>query len=483
MKKSIKKNYIYNVIYQILSIIFPILTTPYVARVLGAEGTGIYSYTVAIASYFILFGTLGITLYGQREIAYNQNDQEKINKLFTELVVLKCITMTIAIFFFVIFFAINNEYSTYYQILILELIATAIDISWLYQGLEEFKVIVLRNIIIKVISIISIFLFVKSVNDLWIYIIIYACSVLFGNLSMWVKRKKYVSFVALNKMELKKHFKKIAIIFLPQIAIQIYTVLDKTMIGFILNDMNQVGYYEQSQKIVRILLTIITSLGTVLMPRIANCYAQGKKEKIKEYIEKSFCFLYFLSFPMIFGIMAVASSFIPIFLGNGYEEVVNILKIISIILLLIGTSNIIGNQLLLTTRKEKEYTISVTFGAIINFLLNWILIPKYQAVGATIATIVAEFSVTAIQLFFIRKEFQITKILYTSKQYLFAGIIMYLCCILVSDLNINSIGMMSLQVMVGIIVYFGSLKLLKNPFLEYVIDTIKNDIFKKKIKK
>ena len=167
MKKSVKKNYLYNLSYQILAIILPIITTPYLARVLGSNGTGIYSYTISIVTYFILFGSLGIALYGQREIAYVQNNEKKKNRIFTELVFLRLITMFIAAIIFFFTFGIKGEYSLYYKILLFEMLANAIDISWLYQGLEEFKKIVLRNFIVKIVSIICIFIFVKNPTDVW----------------------------------------------------------------------------------------------------------------------------------------------------------------------------------------------------------------------------------------------------------------------------------------------------------------------------
>ena len=185
MKKSIKKNYIYNLLYQVLAIIIPIITIPYVSRVLGARNIGIYGYTLSISAYFILFGSLGVALYGQREIAYVQNDKKKYSKKFWEIFLLKLLTMTIAtIIFYFAFVKFSNNYNIYFKILLLELIGTALDISWFFQGLEEFGKTVSRNLIVKIASLICIFLFVKTKNDLYIYFIIYALSIILGNLSL-----------------------------------------------------------------------------------------------------------------------------------------------------------------------------------------------------------------------------------------------------------------------------------------------------------
>lgn len=477
-KKSIKKNYIYNLSYQILIIILPIITTPYLARILGANGTGIYGYTISIVTYFILFGSLGLNLYGQREIAYIQDDKEKRSKIFSELVILKTITMLISIILFYIFFGIKGEYSLYYKILLLEMVANIIDISWLYQGLEEFKKIVIRNFIIKLISLAAIFLFIKSKDDVGIYILIYVLTTLIGNISLWFNLKKYVKFI-FRKLNIVQHVKPTLALFVPQIAIQVYTILDKTMIGAILGDMNEVGYYEQAQKIIKILLTIITSLGTVMMPRIANCFANNNQAKINDYMKKSINFVYLFSFPLMFGIIAVSSNFVPLFFGVGYDSVILIMIVMSFIILFISLSSIIGTQYLLTTKRQKEFTTSVVMGAIINFLLNFILIKSYKSLGATFATVIAEFTVTSCQIYFVRKQFNIKDILKLSKNYFISALVMLIICFGVDQIVTNNFMGLILQVIIGIISYFVCLVVFRDKFIKEII----NKSLKKYIKK
>mgnify|MGYP000445933840 FL=1 len=165
-KKSITKNYIYNVAYQILITILPLITTPYVSRVLNAEAIGIYSYTISITTYFILFGSLGVALYGQREIAYYQTDKMKRSKIFWEINILRFVTMTIAMVIYYFIYVRQGEYKIYYEILLIELLANCLDISWFFRGIEEFKKTVIRNSIVKLIFAVCIFIFVKSPNDL-----------------------------------------------------------------------------------------------------------------------------------------------------------------------------------------------------------------------------------------------------------------------------------------------------------------------------
>lgn len=470
MKKSIKKNYLYNLSYQILAIVLPIITTPYLARVLESEGTGTYSYTISIVTYFVLFGSLGISLYGQREIAYVQNDESKKNTIFTELVILRFITMTLSAISFYFIFGRSGEYALYYRILLFEMLANAIDISWLYQGLEEFRKIVFRNLIIKLLSIFCIFLFIKTFEDIWKYIAIYALTTLFGNISLWFRVRKYAR-LDFKKFNMHKHIKPMLLLFIPQVAIQIYTVLDKTMLGTILKDMTEVGYYEQSQKIIKMLLTVITSLGTVMLPRIASCYAEGDKKKIKEYMKKSFSFIFLLSFPMMFGIVAIANNFVPLFFGRGYDQVVSIMSCMTLLMLLIGMSSITGNQFLLPTKRQKQYTLSVIIGALINFILNLILIRYLKSMGVAIATIVAETCVTGVQLYFVRKDLNLKELLKIGIHYFLASLIMFLICIAIGIPIANPKISIVLQVLFGSIVYIGILYLSKDKFL---IDNINN---------
>ncbi len=426
MNKSITKNYIYNLVYQILVIIMPIITTPYLARTLGSESTGIYSYTISIVTYFILFGSLGLDMYGRREIAFVQDDIKKRSKIFFELLILRVITMSLSMLLFFFTYGMHTEYSLYYRILLLEMIANCIDISWFFQGMENFKSTAIRNIIVKILSVICIFLFVKSPEDVSKYLLIYVFTTLLGNVSLWLGIKKYLTKVDIKSLEILKQLKPTIALFIPQVAIQIYTVLDKTMIGSITNNMSEVGFYEQAQKIVKVLLTIITSLGTVMVPRIAQCYVNGETDKIKIYMNKTFMFVYMLSFPLIFGIIAVASKFVPMFFGQGYAEVIPLMQILSLIILFIGLSNVTGSQYLIATKKQKQFTVSVICGAVCNLILNFILIRYFKSLGATISTVISELCVTLVQFYYIRDNFKTLDIIKLAKNYFIASVIMFI---------------------------------------------------------
>lgn len=481
-QKNVKKNYIYNLIYQILVMIIPLITTPYLSRTIGAENIGIYSYTISITTYFILFGSLGVAMYGQREIAYIQDDVKKRTITFYEIFFMRLITLLLSLMIFYFAFCINGQYNMYYKILILEIVANVIDISWYFQGLEEFKKTIIRNFFVKLLSVICIFILVKSGDDLSKYFIIYVLSTLLGNASLWFYIPKYTTKFKFKELNCKRHLKSTIILFLPQIATQIYTVLDKTMIGTILTDKSEVGYYEQAQKIVKILMTLATSLGTVMMPRIASTYAKGEKYKIREYMNNSFAFILMLAFPLTLGLISISNKFVPLFYGTGFEKVTSIICMISPIIVLIGLSNVTGTQYLLPTKQQNKYTISVVVGAIVNFLLNLLLIKKYAALGAAFATVIAELSVTVTQFILIRNDIEITDILKKSLNFIIASIVMFIFSIITGSLINNSLLSIICQVFVSIMVYFCILLILKEKMIKDGVNRLKNNYCKYKSK-
>ncbi len=475
-KKSVSKNYLYNMAYQILAILLPLITTPYLSRVLGAESIGIYSYTYSIATYFVLFGTLGVALYGQREIAYVQDNSKKRSIVFWEIFLLKCFTMMISMLIYYFSFCMNGQYKIYFRILLIELITQTIDIIWFFRGIEEFKKTVIRNLIVKAIFFVSIFVFIKSANDLIKYVFIVTLANLIGNFTLWAYIPKYIEKISFKDLHIFRHFKSVILLFIPQIAVQIYTMLDKTMIGYLVADKSETGYYEQAQKIINILTTLITSLGVVMVPRMASTFAKGDKEQLKKYMYNSFRFVFFLAFPIVVGLIIVADKFVPLFFGEGYDRVIILMRIIAPVVLFVGMSNILGTQYLLPVKKQKEYTISVVIGALLNFATNLLLIPSQLAVGASITTIMAEATVVAIQFFFIRKEFNILEILKLSIKNIIAVSIMALCIVWLGFLNINPVICMGLQIIIGAIAYGISLLVMKDEFLRLIFEKLQNKI-------
>lgn len=467
-KKSVAKNYVFNLIYQMLTVLLPLVTTPYLSRVLGSEPIGIYGYTISIVTYFIMFGSLGIAMYGQREIAYCQNDKENKSKTFFELILLRAVTLTISIIIFYFSFCRDNDYHLYYLILSIQIFANMFDISWFFQGIEEFDKTVIRNVIVKLLGLVLIFTVIKKPEDLWIYFLIYVLSDLIGNISLWFYIPKYIEKVGFKKLNLKRHIKPAILLFAPQVAIQIYTVLDKTMIGVLTKNMNEVAFYEQAQKIVKASLMIVGSLQTVMNSRIASAYSNKDNEEINKCMNFSFNFVWFLTIPLCLGLIAVAPNFVPWYYGKEFSDVTPILIASSFLLIAIGLNGVTGVQYLVQTGKQNRFTISVVVGAVSNFVLNYFLINKYGGFGAAIASVFAETIILFVQIIFIKKEnpLFINNILNAVPKCIISGIIMFFVVYLVSNYLPIGITFTLVEIIIGMAIYWVAIKLTKFKFLD-----------------
>lgn len=426
MKKSISKNYIYNLSYQILTVITPFITTPYISRVLGADGIGIYSYTTSIVSYFILLASLGVASYAQREIAYNQGNRYVQSRIFYEVFGIRLLTVIVSLLsYYIIITGFEKEYQLIYYVQALNIFAVLFDISWFFQGLEDFGRIVFRNFIIRIFNIAGIFLFIHSESDLLLYIGLMSVTNLMGGISIWLYLPKYIVHVKRTDINIFRNLNIILQLFLPQMAIQVYTVLDKTMIGVLTGMAFENGYYEQAEKIIKILLMLVTSLGTVVMPRIAAAYAHGDKEAIKSYIMRSYRFVWMIGLPIMFAAIGLIDTAVPWFFGTGYEKVGVLVKILSGLLLAIGINNVTGVQYLISVNKQNIFTFTVLAGAMVNFFMNMVLIPHIASVGAAIASVTAESVIAFLQFYYVREYFSFVKVMSLSGRYLVSSIIMF----------------------------------------------------------
>lgn len=446
---SIKKNFIYNSVYQVLLIILPLITTPYISRVIGVEGIGIYSYSYSVANYFVIFAMLGINNYGNRSIARVRDDRDLLNRTFSSILIFHFVISSIAIMGYIIFVLIfNKENKLIFIIQSLYIISSFFDINWLFFGLEQFKLTVIRNTIIKLLSITSIFLFVKNSNDLWIYTSILAMGTLISQLSLWLFLRKYVSFVKISIREVFAHFKPCSVLFVPVIAISIYKIMDKIMLGYMSN-MIQVGLYENSEKLIYIPLGLITALGTVMLPKMSNIISKAKINEIEMYIEQSMQFVMFIAIGSSFGLMGISNVIVPIFLGNEFIRSIHIINIIAPSILFLGWANVIRTQYLIPNNRDKIFLFSTLIGAIVNLVFNILLISRFEAIGAAIATLFAEMFVALYQTFKVYNELNIKKYFNNIFIYFLPGIIMYIVLKLIGSFLGIHIYTIIIQLMIG----------------------------------
>ena len=476
---GLRKNFIYNIIYQLVTILLPIITVPYISRVLGPDGIGVYSYTASYAQYFVLLGMIGISLYGNRQIAYNKYNKEKISKEFWSIYILQFLTTLLSfIIYLIIFVFINNSNRLLYLIQSIIVFTTIFDISWFFIGFEDMISVVVRNTIIKIIGVLSIFIFIREESDVIKYAFIMVISNFIGQIIMWINIKDKVFMYRPNIKEVIYHLRPSLSLFISQLAIQIYTLLDKTMLGAITN-VYEVGLYENSQKTIKLALTLITSLGVVMLPRMSALYSQGKQYEFNTLIYKAFNFVNFLAFPMFFGLIAVSNTFSVWFYGKSFDGIGFLLKVGSMLMIFIGWSNILGIQVMLPIKKEKQFTISVTVGALVNFILNLFLIKQFQAVGSTVASVIAEFSVTSVQIYFLRDLINIKTILKSIIKPLIGSIVMFIALIFIIPMFKVGVLWTLIEVAIGGVIYLIVMYILKDQFLEEGFNVVKTKFLKR----
>ncbi len=461
--KSIKKNYIYNLAYQILLVLTPLITTPYVSRILGADGVGTMSYAESIVSYFVLFATLGISIFGQREISYVQDDKEKRSAIFWETKALQVITSTVALACYLVL-AMHQENTLLYLVFSFRIMEILVDVVWLMQGMEEFGIVVARNFIFKAIGVLYIFLQVKTKDDLIKYVFGYSFFLFLSSLSLWIYVPRFVGRPKLRDIRPFRNIKVVLSLFVPTIAIQVYTVLDKTMIGFITRDAFENGYYEQAIKISKLVMMVVTALGTVMIPRIGYHFGRGETEKVEYYMYRGYRFVWFLGIPLCFGLIGTAPNFVPWFFGDGFLKVVPLLRILSFLILAIGISNVTGMQYLVPTKREHLLTLTVIIGAVVNFLCNLVLIYFFQSMGAAVASLTAETTISLVQIFLVRKELSFVKIMKSSLTYLVAGGVMLACLCFMNMKLSPSVLHTGIMIAAGGSLYFLTLLVMRDTF-------------------
>lgn len=405
---KIKINFIYNSILAISQVLYPLITFPYVARILNPEGIGILSFVDSISKYFMLIGALGIPIYGIREIAKYKNSKSNLNSVFSELFLIHSIfTIITLLIYILVVFNIDKlqEYRSLLLLGITNLISNIFIVEWYFQGTENFKYITTRNIVVRFLSTILIFLFIKHASDLNKYYIIMITVPILNALINFRYVLKEVSLkfnLSLIIISIQKHIKPLLYIFISMSFISIYTILDTIILG-ILTDNKSIGIYSAAMKFAKIPVMFIGALSLVLMPKLSQYNDNGKSNEFIKLIEKSIRFIYFISIPIIFIIIGLSNNIIHVFVGDEYTESVFLLQVSSVLTLLLGLSNIFGFQILTTMSKDKYFTLCVGIGTISSIILNLICIPFFRIYGALFANIVSELLVTFLTYYYAKK--------------------------------------------------------------------------------
>ena len=454
MSSSIKKNYLYNVLYQILTIIIPLVTTPYISRILGAERIGVYSFRMSIAQYFVMFAMLGISNYGQRTCASVRENRKEVSKTFCEIYLCQLLMSFLSIFIYIIMsFSLNGEQRIVSLILVLYVVSALLDVTWFFNGMEEFRLLTIRNAVVKILSVALIFVFVKCENDLWKYTLIMSTGTLIGVVIYWPILHKWIDFKKVEFSKVIQHFKPIIILFIPVIAVSLYRYMDKIMLG-LLGTMTEIGYYENSEKIINMPLGFINALGIVMLPRMSNLLSKElKRSEANRMINYSMLFVCFLSCGMAFGIGGIAPNVVALLMGEDFSPCVILIRILATTMIFFSFANVIRTQYLIPRKKDKSYIISVFSGAIVNLAMNYLLIPKFQSIGAAIGTVMAEATVCFVQAFAVRNEMNIKKYALRGIPFVLFGTMMYNIVSRLSNVFHNVLISTLIQIFVGIVVY------------------------------
>ena len=483
-EKKIPINYLLNLLYSIFTLIIPLITTPYISAVLLPEGVGKYSFTYSVSNYFCVFAQLGIGLYAQREIAKKQGDKYYQSLLFHEIMVIKFVTASISCTIFSVLCGIHffRQYNPLMMYWIFNIIAQFFDIAFLFQGNEDFGKVVLRNVIIKVLGILVIFLFVKTQDDVWIYILSNSMCALFGVLVMWTYLPRYIVKIDRKQMKVWRHVKPAVALFVPTIASSLAGYLDRIVMGLMIKGVNnygvsnadvEIGLYEQTDKIIRLGTSVFTALGAVMLPRNANV-ASENIYGVKKNIDNSLRFSLMIAIPIMFGLIAVANILVPWFFGDKFAKCITYIRLYAPMEVLLVFENVYGYQYLMAVGCEKKYTFSLTLGVVVNGVLNMLIVPILWGKGAIICTLISELLIVSMLIFYSRKIISMKEFVINNMKYAIAGMIMFLV-LSVFSYNVEPTMLNTIIfVAFGALIYFILLVVFKDKFIFILLNNIKN---------
>lgn len=482
-KHSLVFNSIFNVIYKVLNILFPLITAAYIARIIESELIGEITFAQNITQYFVLIAALGLPNYGTREIAKTRNDQAEANKVFSELFALNAISTSICLVaYLLIVFSVPSFKNQIYLFLItgIHVLLNYINVDWLYQGYEQYKYIAVRSFFVKLLSLFAIVLLVKSSQDYLIYALVTALALAGNNIyNILHLRKMGIKFIAEN-LNIRHHLGPVLSLLCTTIAIELYTLLDTTMLG-ILCSKETVAYYNYAMRITKSVIAMVAAIGGVLLPRLSYYRGQNDIEACAAIVKKTLNVLVYLLVPCAVGISLTATELIPFLYGDRFGPSIPILIISALLVITLGFSNLFGTQILITFGSENKLLLATIIGAVSNITLNWFLIKPFQGIGAVIASVVSETMVTIITLFYAKKCLVVSTNARNFFKSIIACVLMTLSLISLKLVIDDNLLLLITEIFVGIVVYALFTLLFKNTVAVTILQRIKKlDIRRKK---
>lgn len=484
-EKSIAKNSVYYSIYQALNVIFPFISGMYVARILLPDAVGTVAYAQNIAQYFVILAFLGIPTYGVREIAKVRNDPNARSKIYSELMVINFISTCVFLtMYLVLIFEVSSFRSnlSLYLITGISIALNAINNAWLYEGLEEFRFISIRNIVFKALSLLALVIFVRGPEDYLLYSLISALGTAGNYVINIIYSPKFVK-LSLKNLNLSRHIESIFLLVVVNLAIELYTLVDVTMLGAMANSKN-VAYYSYASRINKIFIQVINTFTIVIVPRIAFYYKEGWKDDFNKLLSKTLETIFVFGIPLIAGIQVCASDAITLIYSAAFLPSANVLRILCWVLIISPVGYLLGSRVLLVTDHEKTMVLCVGIGAFVNIIGNSILIPRYVEYGAAIASVISEIVVMVVYVGFGKRYFHISGENKNIIKIVLAAIIMTIYCLMISRViignsNIRILIRLVVQVLGACIVYFGMLYAMNESMVRMYSTRIIKKVFRR----
>ena len=465
MQKSLVKNSIYNIIYTVANILFPFMTSIYVSRILLPSGVGKVASAQNIASYFITIAALGLPSYGVREFAKVREKRNQRNKLFTELLLLNIISTTFAVIGYFLLVNANGGFKGewfLYAACGLAIAFNYLNIDWMYQGLEEYGYITGRSLLIKGVSLLTLFFFVKTKQDYVTYALISSLATGGNYIFNVIHARKFVS-IDLSKVQLKGHLKPVLLIACIIFLSSVYNKIDVTMLNILATD-ESVGYYVYAQKTVNMVLTMANAVTAALLPRLSYYY-DNDKEGFYRLLNKGFQVLCFMTLPLAVGMALVAPQAVEFLYGEAFEPAVLTIRLMCPLILIKGFGDLFCYQLVYSTKSEKIILPASASASTINIITNAALIPTLLQNGAVIASVFSEFVTNAVQFIYMKKKVRFSINVKVLTKGLISTIVMAMSVYIVMQLKLpNIIGLIS-EILVGVIVYIAVNLVMKNSLI------------------
>ena len=450
---STRKNTLYNMAYRLFSMLLPLVTAPWLSRAVGTEGVGLYGYAWAISYTFSLVSLLGLENYGPRAIAQVRDDKPALDRTFSAIWKMQLLVagLTLLVWCGYVAFVAGEEKQIAFHLTLIS-VSCLFNVDWCLMGLDQFKPIALRYTIVKLLGAAAVFIFVHKPEDLWIYAFVWSLSTFIGCVSCFLSLRGRVKYVPVSWKEALTHLKPCAVLSISVIAVSVYRQMSKVMIGA-LSDMHQTGLYENADKIILCMAGFISAIGTVMLPKVSHMTAQGRMEDVKKHVESSMELVMCMVCALGFGLASVAVEFAPLFYGADFAQSGLLMIPLSMTLLTIGFANVIRTQWVLPQKRDFIFVQSVLTGAVVNILLNALLIPGFGAMGAVVATVAAEISVPAVQFVILRKELPYGRYIRYVLIYSVIGLVMAFVVRLAALLPVGGWPGLAIQVAAGGITY------------------------------